>query len=894
MSDKSPTHLDLGSASFTRSTLSYSLVSKGWLSLSGLQKLEQLAQGDVDQMIKIITTLRADLCETLMISMSESLSLIKTSDVMDITLSLSEEGQAKLDRYIEALFTQSVHRLDGSEIIYDATLDAEGMSAVTEEPCQHPQGSLLEGRYQVADRLGEGGMCYVDRAYDKRLGREVALKRLKPALSDSEEAYTLFEIEARIMGRLAHPNILPVYDLLLTEPGRSSGYTMRVIPYPNLYEAYQQGPLPSHHQLCQILRQAALALESAHGQGVVHRDVKPHNILIGSEGEVYMSDWGICTLSERHPDAHLISNQSAKALVGTPSFMSPEQVKCDAQLISPLTDVYGLGATLYFTLTGRPPFQGEGLVELLKHISQTAPLPPSVIAQRAGLAKVPRALEQICLKAISKRPQDRYQSARAFAQALESYLTGETERERKLLALQEALARGHSARERYHTLKSARAKLQEGIEELIRSDELFSADNIIELQQKRAARWALEEQLDDLIGPLEESFAQASAEYQSALSIFDEVETFESTSAQEARISLSELLWARYLEAESRGDVKEVAHLEGRLRLLGTEEVIAQLDGYSSLELRGLPDGATIEICRESLLRYHVKSERVASLTSPLEAPLRLIPSVYHVKISHPQVAPCALHIKLGRGRSMTLTPQLLRADQLPPHSVYIPDPQGKGGVVYMKHLVRYREYVAFLNQLQSEPEARAPRYGGTLYVERGVDGRFVDDFIDAEGDRWSPDWPIMLVNAFDIKAYAEWRAQQDGVPWRLPTVEEWKLAAQGSDERPYPWGLQFDSALCLMRESMRGRVTPSPVGSIETDQSPYGLYDVAGNVCQWTSSKVEGEEDIYRVVGSSFNSVAATCHLNTELSSPPGECLMHIGARLVFTVRSDQLFVPT
>ena len=876
------------------------LVTKGWLSLTGLHKLEELAGGDLNAMTDIISTLDATLSEELIQSVDDLISeKFSAPDLLSATVTLLDAGEGRLDRFIDELYehSSSITSLNSAhDSVHLATVfELNPTPDMLDHSSYDGHADLIDDRYMITGRLGEGGMCYVDRAYDVRLGREVALKRLKDNQLKNSDACSHFEIEARVMGRLAHPNLLPVYDFIDSSQGESQGYTMRVIPYPTLYDLVREGPQLSQHQLCGILRQVALALESAHTQGVVHRDVKPHNILIGSGGEVYLTDWGVCSLSEHHPDAHLMSDKSAYSLVGTPAFMAPEQVECDVKLISPRTDVYGLGVTLYYALTGKVPYRGEGLVELVRRIGRDDVVIPSALAMRAGRLRVPPELDQICLKAMSKRPQNRYQSARDFAHALDAFLSGETEKERKLLALTKALERGHLAKTRYEDLRQKQANLKEEIALLsAQIGPPREGDDLKITRARRAPLWSLEEELDSILSPIEESFTQASSAYQTALGVLSKEERVDHLLAQEAKISLSNLLWGRFLEAEKKGDMREVAHLEERLRMVATDEVLTKLDGVCEVALHELPEEVTLEVYQETLQRYHVTSSYIKTAQTPLDVALHLPPGVYLIKLSHPQASPCALHIKLKRGDAITLKPRLLKAGELPSGSVYIPDIDGGMGVVHMRHLVRYRDYVRYLNHLGDGAEERAPRYGGTLYAERGSDGRFVENFTDAEGDQWSPDWPVMLVNAHDFEAYATWLATQDEVPWRLPTVDEWRQGAQGADGRPYPWGLNFDSALCLMRDSMRGRVTPSPVGSVESDRSPYGLYDVAGNVCQWTSSKVEGDQEVYRVVGSSFNSVSATCHLDAELSSPPGECMMHIGARLVFTPHPDQLLEPS
>ena len=879
----------------SKTSLSEFLVTQGWLSLSRLQKLESITDGDVTRMTDTIIANDRDLINELSIAVNDWISGKSiTDDLQSKTITLLQEGEGRLDHLVDGRYTQTLRISEVKEdsLQTNTVFDADLTPGIDDFCAEDTQGELIASRYMFISRLGEGGMCYVDKVFDSHLGREVALKYPKNnTIFNHSNSSASFEIEARIIGRLQHPNVLPVYDYLSLGMGDLQAYTMRISDSSSLDLLTRGSSQLPHSKICQILKQVALALETAHLQGVVHRDVKPHNILVGSGGEVYLTDWGICKLSKSHPDARLLEMNNHRSLAGTPAFMSPEQTECDIELITPLTDVYGLGATLYYTLVGKPPFQGSGLVEILKKISEHNIIPPNHAAAQEGRQSVPQALNEICLKAMAKFPSDRYQSAREFADAIELYLSGETERERKLINLHETMNRGHQACQKYKSLREKKLELEQKIIELSKKiGAPTEKDDVQSIQAKRRPMWRLEEHLDQLLKPIEESFTQSTTEYLTALNLASEADSNLGPLISEARDSLSDLLWERLLEAEIQGDSKEETHLKERLRAVANTQTLEKLEGRCQLNLSGLIDGITVEIYQEQLQRYQVSSNLIERFITPRDTPLFLLPGTYLVKLSLNGAAPCRAHLKLNRGASFHFQPRLIRESELPPNAVYIPDINGGLGLVIMQYLVRYRDYVAFLNELGESAENRAPRYGNTIYAERSSNGQFVECFTDPEGDQWSPDWPIMLINCFDVIAYADWRAQKDKLPWRLPTIEEWRKAAQGADGRPYPWGLQFDAALCLMRDSTHGRVTPLPVGSIDTDVSPYGLFDVAGNVCQWTSSLVEGESEIHRIVGSSFNSVAATCHLDTELSSPAKDCLMHVGARLVFTPRLDQL----
>ena len=260
------------------------------------------------------------------------------------------------------------------------------------------------GYYHLLAELGGGGMATVYRAYDTRTGRLVALKLLLPHLWHDREFVERFRREARNAAALRHPNIVPVY-----ESGIVEGYPYLAMAYVeggSLAERllWQRGPLPLD-RAADVLTQVAAALDYAHAQGLVHRDVKPSNVLLARDGQALLTDFGIAKAAW---DSKLTQTGTR---VGTPAYMAPEQAR--GQAVGPWTDVYALGVVLYEMVTGRPPFQGNTDAVLYQHVHEPPPPP-----RRLNPA-LPPVAERVILRALAKDPARRYRTAGELAAAFQ-------------------------------------------------------------------------------------------------------------------------------------------------------------------------------------------------------------------------------------------------------------------------------------------------------------------------------------------------------------------------------------------------------------------------------------------------------------------------------------------
>jgi serine/threonine-protein kinase len=266
--------------------------------------------------------------------------------------------------------------------------------------------------YEVEAVLGRGGMGVVYRARHLRLNRPVALKMLLAGNCAGPSDRARFQREAEAVANLRHANIVQVYDV-----GEQDGrpfFTMEIVPGGSLAEKLAGVPQPAREAAALVVTLSE-AVSAAHQGGIVHRDLKPANVLLSADGTPKISDFG---LARRLESAERLTQSGA--VLGTPSYMAPEQARGRTRALGPPVDIYALGAILYELLTGRPPFQGETAADTVLQVMSQEPVPPARLNPR-----VPRDLETICLKCLHKEPPRRYASAAALAEDLRCFLRGE-------------------------------------------------------------------------------------------------------------------------------------------------------------------------------------------------------------------------------------------------------------------------------------------------------------------------------------------------------------------------------------------------------------------------------------------------------------------------------------
>ena len=307
---------------------------------------------------------------------------------------------------------------------------------------------VIAGRYRVDELIGHGGMAKVYRGYDLTLGREVAIKILDPELARDTAFRTRFRLEAQAASRMSHPSIVRVYDAGDPSTGDSASteppyIVMELVKGTLLKDIIAAGPVPVDDAV-RYVDGILEALDYSHRAGVVHRDIKPGNVMVTDKGQVKVMDFGI---------ARAVSDSSSTVaettqIIGTAAYFSPEQAK--GEPVDARADLYSTGVVLYELLTGRQPFRGESPVAVAyQHVSET-PIPPTEVNEDA-----PGALDPIVLRALAKDPYQRYPDAAHFRAALDSAVTGNAPTRKELGALTSELY-GPSPRQAQETARSLR------------------------------------------------------------------------------------------------------------------------------------------------------------------------------------------------------------------------------------------------------------------------------------------------------------------------------------------------------------------------------------------------------------------------------------------------------
>lgn len=721
----------------------------------------------------------------------------------------------------------------------------------------------MADRYEDLGLIGVGGMGEVRRVRDRQLDRTLAMKVIRANLLDDPVAVARFLEEAQVGARLQHPGVPPVYEVGQRTDGRHF-FTMKEVLGRPFAEAIREAHLdraPSDavlRRLIDVFADVCDAVGYAHSRGLIHRDLKPDNVMLGAFGEVLVIDWGL---------AKSVDQIGIGSIVGTPAYMSPEQAR--GERVDARTDVYALGALLYEVLSGRPPERtasgpgAPGDTVDFDALDEAWPDVTSTTAPEAVGRALPSDLVALCEQSMARDPAARAQNGAEVAAEVRLWLDGATRRAAGLRVVAEALEQGPAAvalRAQATLLRSEGARLLADVRPW-------------EPEARKVEGWAREDEAVELEGRAALAELKAESLLRGALTHAPDL--------AEAHAALVDVHLTHHVEAESARDRRRAAAAESRLiEHLGAlppshpaaVRAAAYLRGDGALSLLTDPEGATVD-----LYRYTVHARRLVPVfertlgASPIRS-ASLAMGSYLCVLHHPDRADVRYPVSIGRGEHWDGVPPDAReperirmpySRELDEDDVYVPagwfraggDPDAGDsvpstrlwcdGFVLKRFPVTNRAYLMFLNDRvaagrETDALAAVPReeggtagaLGAALYG-RDDDGRFVLR-ADSQGDVWQPDWPVVMVHWGGALAYCQWLTEVTGEPWRLPGEFEREKAARGVDRRLYPFGDTADPSWACMNDSHAGRALPAAVDAFPVDASVYGVRGLGGNVRDW------------------------------------------------------------
>jgi len=732
------------------------------------------------------------------------------------------------------------------------------MAGLTVPPTTEPRslrageapGPPVGERYEDRGLIAEGGMGEVRRVWDRHLERTVAMKVLRTELSARSDLVRRMMEEAQTTARLQHPGIVPVHELARLPDGRVY-YTMPEVRGETFLDRIRSTwrPSPSEPQRRRLLAEFRLACDAvayAHAAGVIHRDLKPQNVMVGAHGEVLVLDWGIATSR----------GAALEAMLGTPAWMAPETLDGSALRATLAMDVYALGCILYAALTGHAPYRGHGTTAVRAVLAG----PPPPVRSLAGGTADPE-LVGLCERAMARAPEQRPADAQVLADGLGAWLDGSVRRENARRMVEAALAEAAAVEETHRRAEALEAQAASALDELERSAPA----------EHRYAAWATEDRGTELRVQADLAALQIEQALEGALALAPDL--------PEAHLALAERHREAHREAEARADLRaatvQLARMRAHVEAIapgqpGRAQLARYLRGDGALTLHTDPPRA-----RARLYALRPVNRRLCAVlerdlgTTPLDRTALPMGS-WLVELTHPGRATVRYPVAVERGEHWDGTPPGQRRPEpiqlpppLPPAECYVPagwtwvggDPAALGsvprtrvwvdGFVIRRHPVTNGEWIEFLDALVAEgrdEEAlrHVPREKGGALGELGApiygrdpDGRF---FLraDADGDLWLPDWPVINVDWHGAMAFAAWEAARTGLPWRLLAEFEREKAGRGVDSRFYPWGNTFDPSWACVRDSVAGRPQPPRVGAYPMDESVYGVQGLAGGARDW------------------------------------------------------------
>ncbi len=706
-------------------------------------------------------------------------------------------------------------------------------TAETLPPPAPPPATTGTERYSLVRELGRGGMGRVDEVFDATLGRTVARKASLVVASHSRAK--MLVAEAQTCAQLEHPSIVPVYDAGIDAEGQP-WYTMRNVRGRTLGDVLLDKEDPTREartlaQLLAILRQVCLAVDYAHSRGVVHRDLKPDNVIVGEFGEVYVLDWGI---------AHVMGGSDVRRaelgefVAGSPGYIAPEQALGKA--VDARADVFALGAMLHEILTGETPFADADIHSVRARATARLSMPPS----RRNPVVHP-SFDALVASCLEPNPAHRLSSARLIADSIDVYLDAERERTERERDAEAFVAEGIAARDAHAALDRESRRLADEA-----AVELAAIPAWAPLVAKEKA-WAKRADARTLAAEAAHSLARAEAAFSRALARVE--------GHRGARQGLAALYLRQFEEAERRGEHERMVQYLDLARSYDDGELRLLLEDRGDLVVE---TSAGVELVVARLEQRGAVSRPVSEVAIPAGTGVAVASGSYVVTARKGGVS---MRYPLRVRRAMTHRLKLVfRAPPGAGDVLVVPGGPWLDAAGREKHLgdfaigrfpVTLADYVRFLDALEPvERAARTPRAStsetpGIVRTERGWElapGEIEGAGLERVRGR-ELELPVGDISWFDAHAYTQWLARTSGLPFRLPTDDEWDKAARGADGRKFPMGNVMDPSFAKLRESRQEASQPEPVGSFPTDESPYGVRDLAGGVGDWTATMVDGLE---------------------------------------------------